>query len=471
MIVDRYAPRDLFALVPQLVDDFEPELRELDRLLDDDGLVQTVKADMARRAPRSLTRGRRGTPVEVVLRLLVVKRLYGWSYEAVEHFVGDSLVLRQFCRVYLARVPDATTLLRWAHLVGPETLAGLNERVVQLARSLRVTRGRKLRVDSTVIETNIHHPTDSRILGDGVRVLSRLLRRARAALGGAAPPGGLGPAAFRTRTRSVRRLAQALHRLARRKGEAAAAAMRTAYRRLLAVAAASRAQAARVCDALRARDDGPARRLVARFARVLPLMEQAIGQATRRVLRGEAVPAPEKLLSLFEPHTQVIQRHKPGTPVEFGRKLWLEEVDGGLVSGYRVLPAAGPDDAYLPESLAAHRRRFGTPPWLVAGDRGVASPTNERVAAQAGVTRVVLPTRGRASPARARQERQPWFRRGFRFRAGIEGRISVLRRRFGLARCLDRGEAGMGRWVGWGIVAHNLAKIAQTQAARAARAA
>jgi transposase, IS5 family len=146
-------------------------------------------------------------------------------------------------------------------------------------------------------------------------------------------------------------------------------------------------------------------------------------------------------------------------------------VDGGLVSGYRLLPGAGQDDAYLAESLVAHRRRFGQPPWLVAGDRGVASPSNERLATQAGVTRVVLPARGRPSPARARHERQPWFRRGFRFRAGIEGRISVLRRRFGLARCLDHGEAGMGRWVGWGILAHNLAKVAQTQAARAAPAA
>src|SRR4051794_29840897 len=122
MIVDRYAPRDLFALVPGLMDAFEPELRELDRLLEDDGLVQAIKADMARRAPRSLTRGRHSTPVEVVLRLLVVKRLDGWSYAAVQHFVGDSLVLRQFCRVYLQPVPDGTTLLRWAHLVGPATV-------------------------------------------------------------------------------------------------------------------------------------------------------------------------------------------------------------------------------------------------------------------------------------------------------------------------------------------------------------
>jgi transposase, IS5 family len=121
--------------------------------------------------------------VEVVLRMLVVKRLYRWSYEETERFVADSLGLRQFCRVYLAAVPDDTTLLRRANLIEPATLAAFNERVVVLARSSKVTRGRKLRVDSTVVATNIHHPTDSSLLGDGVRGLSRLLRRAKAVMG------------------------------------------------------------------------------------------------------------------------------------------------------------------------------------------------------------------------------------------------------------------------------------------------
>jgi transposase, IS5 family len=193
----------------------EPVLAQLDRLLDDDLLVQHVKADLRRRAPHTATRGRPSTPVEVILRMLVVKRLYGWSYAETEHLVADSLVLRQFCRVYLGPVPDDTTLLRWANLIEPATLAALNERVVELARSLKATHGRQLRVDSMVVETTIHHPTDSGLLGDGVRVLSRLLRRAKAAVGQTAC---LGPQAFRSRVRSVRRLLRQLHRLARRKG-------------------------------------------------------------------------------------------------------------------------------------------------------------------------------------------------------------------------------------------------------------
>ena len=239
MLRDRYAPQDLFALVPSAGLAFDPVLAQLDTLLDEDALYQRVRADLARRRPQTATRGRHSTPVEVLLRLLVVKRLYGWSYEETERFVADSLVLRQFCRLYLEPVPDDTTLLRWANLIGPETVAALNDRTVELARSLKVTRGRKLRIDATVVETNIHHPTDSRILGDGVRVVSRLLRRAKPVLGEQVE---LGKAAFRTRTRSVRRVAQQLHRVARRKGEQAAEELRQSYAKLLAIVRASRAQ-------------------------------------------------------------------------------------------------------------------------------------------------------------------------------------------------------------------------------------
>jgi IS5 family transposase len=183
MIVDRHDPVNLFEMVPKLKLQFEPELAELDRLLDDDTIFEKVKADLYRRYPNSARLGRHSTPVEVILRMLVVKRLYGFSYEQTEYFVSDSIVLRQFCRLYLESAPDDTTLIRWANTIGPETLTALNERAVELARSSKVTRGRKLRVDSTVVETDVvHPPTDSRLLGDGVRVISRLLRRVKKAL-------------------------------------------------------------------------------------------------------------------------------------------------------------------------------------------------------------------------------------------------------------------------------------------------
>jgi transposase, IS5 family len=463
MLRNRYDPMDLFELVPALGRELEPELTQLDHLLDDDRLFQTVRADLARRYPHTATRGRHSTPVEVILRMLVVKRLYCWSYAETERFVGDSLVLRQFCRLYLERAPDDTTLLRWAKVIDPKTLERVNERVIELARALRVTRGRKLRVDSAVVETTIHHPTDSGLLGAGVRVLGRLLRRAHEVVGDASE---LRKEVFRTHNRSVRRLAQRMHRVARRTGEDAVDQMKRAYRKLIAITEQTQAQAEKVCAVLRSRSERTAQRLVEQFAQFLPRVAQGVSQSVRRVLDGEVVPAKEKILSLFEPHTQVIVRHKVGKPVEFGRKLWLEEVEGGIISGYRLLDEPGQDYAYLEDTLAEHRRRFGHPPWLLAGDRGVSSPKNERLARDAGVKRVVLPGDGRGSPQRRAHERQRWFRRGFRFRAGIEGRISVLRRCYGLARCPDHGLDGMGRYVGWGIVTANLATIARTVARR-----
>src|SRR3982750_862871 len=139
MLRDRYDPLNLFDLVPALGMELEPVLMQLDQLLDDDRLFQTVKADLAQRAPRSLVTGRRSTPVEVILRLLVVKHLYGWSYRQTEQWVADSLVLRQFCRIYWETVPDDTTLLRWANLIQAATLHQLLDHVVDLACQLKVT--------------------------------------------------------------------------------------------------------------------------------------------------------------------------------------------------------------------------------------------------------------------------------------------------------------------------------------------
>lgn len=326
MIVDRYDPMNLFELVPKLELQMEPELAQLDGLLDDDVIFERVRADLRGRYPNSARLGRHSTPAEVILRMLVVKRLYGFSYEQTERFVSDSIVLRQFCRLYLEAAPDDTTLIRWANTIDPETVASLNDRVVELARSLKVTRGRKLRVDSTVVETNVHHPTDSRLLSDGVRVVSRLLRRAKKELG--EEVSRLGKEAFRTRNRSVRRLTKELHRIALRKGEEAAEELKEAYLKLVRITRASLAQAGRVAGALRERADARSHRLADKLEHFVPLVKQGIDQAVRRVLQQEQVPAFEKVLSLFEEHTMIITRRKVGKPREFGRKVLLDEVEG-----------------------------------------------------------------------------------------------------------------------------------------------
>jgi IS5 family transposase len=218
MLRDRYHRMDVFDIVSQAGLSMELELAQMDTLLDDDIVFQMVKADLAKRYPHTTTTGRPSTPVEVVLRMLVVKHLFGWSYEETERWVRDSLSLRQFCRVYLEAIPDDTTLLRWANLIQPDTLHSLLDHVICLARSLKVTRGRKLRMDGTVVETNVHYPTDSSLLTDGVRVLSRTLKKAQAVLQRTA---SLAREVFQDRRQSARRQAKAIEDALRRRGEEA----------------------------------------------------------------------------------------------------------------------------------------------------------------------------------------------------------------------------------------------------------
>lgn len=462
MLRDRYEPLDLFALVPTLGIAMEPVLAQIDTLLDDDTIFQAVKADLARRRPRTRIDGRPSTPVEVILRMLVVKHLYGWSYEQTEHWVADSLVLRQFCRVYAERVPPDTTLIRWANLIQPTTLHTLLDHIVGLAQQLRVTRGRKLRIDGTVVETNIHRPTDSTLLHDGVRILNRTITRAKRVLQGSA---NLAHDAFHDRTRSAKRQMKRIMAAARQRGEQAEQAMQGAYRRLIEITETVRDRAQQVGAALReqATTDG-ARRLADTLDHDLPLVEQIIAQTSRRVLHGEAVPASDKLVSLFEPHTAIIRKGKPGRPTQFGRVLWLDEVDGGIVSRYEVLAGNPPEPAQLPRSLDHHRAAFTHPPHLLAGDRGIHSPANERFATAQGVAQVVLPKPGAKSAKRIAHEQQRWFRRGHDWRSGIEGRISGLKRRHKLDRCRNHGADGMERWAGWGLIAHDLRVIAAATA-------
>lgn len=167
MRVDRYPAEDVFARVPELANQTDPVLVHLDSLLSDDRLYQQVRGDLARRYPLTRVHGRHSTPAEVILRLLVVQHLYAWSYAQTVDRVADSLVLRWFCRLYFQRTPDATTLLRWAATIRPDTVQALNDRVAVLAQQARVTQGRKLRLDSTCVQTAIHHPTDSGLLVDG----------------------------------------------------------------------------------------------------------------------------------------------------------------------------------------------------------------------------------------------------------------------------------------------------------------
>jgi transposase, IS5 family len=464
MLIEKYEPVNLFELVPLEQDKV---LSELDQLLEEDELFQDFKRDLAQRYPYTLTHGRHSTPVEVILRMLVVKHLYNWSYEKTELFVADSITLRQFCRIYLNSVPDDTTLIRWASLIQPETLHRLLEHVVVMAQRLKVTRGRKLRTDGTVVESNIHHPTDSSLLVDGVRVLSRTLSRARKVVESAATEvGQVTKKVFRNRLRSARNTAREISNITRRRTKDTRERSRGAYQKLIEITQKSVGQAEEVAEMLHGVATEEAQVLSDQLERFLPLVKQVIEQSVRRVLDGETVPAQEKIVSIFEPHTNIIRRGKKERPTEFGHKIWLDEVESGIVSDYRVLAGNPPDESQWARSLQRHQELFGRPPDQASGDRGLYSPQNEELAEAMGVRRIILPKPGYRSAERKQHEKQRWFRQGRRYHQGVEGRISVLKRRHGLDRCLYQGEDGFERWVGWGIIAHNLLGIATILAAR-----
>lgn len=464
MLQDRYETDKIFEGILKLTNEMDPILAEIDQLLDDEELYQLIRNDLAKRFPQTEVTGRNSTPVEVILRMLTVKRLYQLSYEQTEYQVRDSLVLRQFCRVYLQDVPDDTTLIRWSALVQPETLEQFNSRLTELACQLKVTRGRKMRTDGTVVETNIHPPSDSSLLADAVRVLGRTLSRAKQVLGEQAE---LGKEVFRNRTRGVRRLARQVGEAMRRGKEQAKIEGKRAYRKLIRATEATLEQAQQVLPLLQEQVTNQAKKLAQTLETFVPRAQQVVTQTVRRVLHQEKVPASEKIVSLFEPHTDIIQRNKAHKPTEFGHKVWLDEVDGGIVTRWNVLEGNPNDDRQWLPSLDHHIRRFGKAPQQASGDRGVHSPDNERQAQERGVQHVILPQPGRRSEERRQHERQPWFVRGRKWHVGVEGRISVLKRCHELDRCRDHGQDGFEKWVAWGVIASNLRTIGRKVVAKA----
>lgn len=449
MLLDKYEADNILKRIPGLMMHMSPELAAIDRVLDDDQLYGLIRHDLAQQYPQTEQAGRHSSPVEVIVRMLAVRHLYNWSYERTEQQVADSLVLRQFCRVYFEAVPDHTTLWRWAQLIQPETLQTFNERLMQMAVADKLTRGRKLRTDGMVVETPIHPPTDSSLLADSVRVLGRSLSRARQLLGDQSGPT---QRLFRNRSRSAKRAARQIGRATGQSRER----LKAHYQRLLQTTRATIRQGEQVLQLLQTEAQQPGAALIKTLQTFLPRAQQVVEQTTRRLFKAEPVPAAEKLVSIFEPHTAIIRRGKPNQATEFGHKVWLGEVEGGFISSYRTLTGNSADQQQWQPTLAQHQRLFGQPPHQASADRGVYSAANEQLAQELGVKRIILPQPGHKSEARRRYERQPWFWRGRRFHAGVEGRISVISRKHGLDRCRDRGQTGFERWVGWGIVANNL---------------
>lgn len=452
MLRDRHPIDKLFEDILLLIPKMNSGLAKIDRCLEDEALFQLVRKDLSKCRPLTLITGRNSTPVEVIERMLVVRRLYKLSYEGTERLVSDSLILRQFCRVYLNPVPDDTTLMRAARQIRPETLGEFNERIAQLAIERKVTQWRKLRTDGTVVETNIHAASDSWQLADSVRVLARTVERAGKLLSKAGQTS-------QNFTDAARRTARRIGETLKKRTDQAKSAGLQAYRELVEMTQQTIIQAQKILGQLETQTDQQAQRLTETLQTFIPRAQQVVRQTEGRVFQGEAVPARDKLVSIFEPHSDIIKREKEPKPVEYGHKIWLNEVDGGIVSHYRVLQGNPHDSHQWQLSLKAHLRTLGYLPEQASADRGLYSKPNELAARELGVTHVILPKPGYRSKKRKEHESQEWFVLGRRWHAGVEGRISVLKRAHGLERCRDHGWNGFNCWVCWGVIVGNLAVI------------
>jgi IS5 family transposase len=446
---------------------WEDWMRQVDEVLCDPELLSTVYEALVRRWPNSRTRGRRGTPAEVVLRLLLLKHLRNWSYAILEREVRANLVYRQFTRVGAEKVPDAKTLGKLGVALGPQIIAKIHQRVVAIAQERRIVQGRRLRVDTTVVETDIHYPTDSSLLGDGVRVLTRTMKRI-AKLAGAAG------AKLRDRTRAVRYRLVEIGRVTRRRTEQGQERLKQAYEKLLSATGRVVGQAKRFAREVAAGIKcaasivDQALLLASRqyLETMIPRVQQVIGQTRERVLKGNARLA-GKIVSLFEPHTEVIRKGKAAKPTEFGKMVKVQEAEQQIITHYDVYDERPSDAELLIPSLEAHRRQLGRAPRLVSADAAFFSAKNEAAAHAMGVERVSIPNRSTKSPERKRLEKKRWFRNGQKWRTGSEGRISLLKRRHGLNRCRYKGPLGMKRWVGLGVIGDNLINIGRALAASA----
>jgi transposase, IS5 family len=467
MVRRHHAQRSVFEMIlPDGEQLWDPELRRIDEVLEDEELIDPVEEALRRRRPQSRLRGRPGTPAAVALRMLVLKHLYHWSFADCEREVRGSLIYRAFCRLDCERVPDAKTLIRLAQALGPEVWKRVLERLVQVGRQRRVVRGRKLRLDTTVVETNIHHPTDSSLLGDGVRVITRTLHKIRQ---------GVGKLRFRDRTRSVGRRVFAIAEQSRKLGEEAQAGLKKLYRQLMGTTRAVLRQAARAVAAAKRRAKKLTPRLRPRVQglcrqvkQMSELTRRVLEQTRARVLKGNT-HYPGKVLSVFEPHTEAIRKGKKLKPTEFGKLVKIQEAEAQFITDYQVCAERVPDGELWEPSLERHQQLFGRPPHLATGDAAFASAANEEAAKKGGVRRVALPRYGRVSVSRRVQQRQGWFRRAMRWRTGCEGRISALKRRHGLSRCRYHGLPGMERWVALGVIANNLLVLARAPVPKSRR--
>jgi transposase, IS5 family len=430
------------AVLPAELRELPAELGRIDALLDEDRFLAPFRSRL------TATTGRPTIPMETYLRLMYLKHRYGLGYETLVREVADSVSWRRFCRIGLdGRVPDPTTLMKLTRRLGPELVDELNDALLGLAVERRVLRSRRLRVDTTVVESDTRHPTDSGLCAHAASRVGRAVRRVQAA--------GLATRTrMRNRRRAIAKRVRAISHALSRGGRS-----RPAVDRLTGEIAertrASVSDARRVLRNARRslrRRDRRGSRLVAQLERELEAAEEVLAQTDVRLAGQRTIP--DRRVSLVDADARPIRRGKPTKPTEFGFKARIADTAEGFV--LCDIPDRGnPGDDQLLDGVLARVRRLGLPVRTVLADRGFGTIHGDAALARHGIADSVIPRRGR--PA-SHESTRAWRRR-YRFRNGSEGRISQLKRR-GLRRTRLRGLAGAQTWVGHIAFSHNLQRLA-----------
>jgi IS5 family transposase len=436
----------------------DPLLQGIVRFLDDHAtLIEQVRQDLVR-GLKSPDTGRSGITPTQTLRSLILMRIKNWDYRELRERINDGYTLRGFTDFDSHRVPKHDAFNRAFNRLTPATMQAINRAVVQGAVQLGLEDGKRLRVDTTVVETDIHYPTDATLLWDTVRTVTRLVDKLHQEV-----PRGV--QCFTNRTRSARRRMQELERMSATERHTQ---QEPKYRELIRITEQVLEGARQIVKkTAKVKGVDVVGRVVIdqlreRITGYCALGEKVIDQTRRRVLDGEPVPTDEKVYSIFEDHTALIKRGKQRKPVEFGHKVFLAESAHGLITDYRVLEGNPADTNQVKTSLDRHEQVFHHPPELYAGDRGFYSADNEDTCQQAGVSQVCIPQRGGQKTAeREALEESRAFKEGQRFRVGIEGRISVLFRGRGMKRCRAKGRERFEVLVAAAVLANNLMRIAE----------
>jgi transposase, IS5 family len=480
MIVRAYTQRSLFQnVIPEKLETLDPELAKIDRLLDREEILDMMEAAFISKRKHAKTKGRKGFSMECILRTLLIKHIFGWSFEETIRELRGSFALREFTRLYDRKAPHVRRLKEWALIITPDVVKEIHETVVKIAREKKVTRGRKLRTDTTVVETDIHYPTDSSLLSDAIRKICKTMEKIKEE---GVKLGKYG----RNMQRKTKRIILNIVKFARSRQQDAKNQLSKEYQKLIIIAKelsknikavkqkTTRAIRGGVAVGKQKAQQGQEiimnlqtsllhqmslERLKEELDHWKEMMKLVLKQTEERIINGNT-HYKEKILSIFEPHSEGIQKGKAGKPIEFGRKVEITESENKIISDYNILDGNPYDGDILPEIVDSHIDKFGRPPDLVSGDRGNWKKGIEETLKEKGVKKVSIPCKGKKTEDRKKHEKQRWFKNGQRFRAGSEGIISKLKRRHRLRRCRYKGESGMERWVGLGVIASNLRTIA-----------